>query len=196
MVRWFWATAWAGYFGGANSTQVKASLDEMRDFARGQGKLRVEGLLARPFPDRFDLRSARVRAYLIWELSTFRERLDLNGDPIDALRYLAESDNKAYRQIVARGTEMASPANRLMFPTRYGQSVRKSLLGLPADAGRRIAASHGIPPDALWALECGDGDRFIRIRTEFLAERERRFMAQVGVTPSVDLMGEADIDTE
>ena len=66
--RWFWVTSFTGWFGGVNTAQVTHALREIRDLARGKGTgFNVVDLdaPARPFPDRFDGRSARVRAFLL-----------------------------------------------------------------------------------------------------------------------------------
>lgn len=194
--RWFWATSWAGYFAGANSTQVKAALSEMRDFAAGRGRLSWRDLIARPFPDRFDQRSARVRAYLIWELNTFGQRLGLDGERVDARGLLAESEGRAYRQVVTTGPGRSSPGNRLVLPTGFGESVLSGLCAIQGSLLHPVLESHGIPTQAFEALRQGRYERFIRERATALAAREREFMSSLGVTLPNDLMGDADIDTE
>ena len=67
--RWFWVTSFTGWFGGVNTTQAKRALDEIRNLANGRGDaFSVVDLEtpAQPFPDRFDARSARVRAFLLY----------------------------------------------------------------------------------------------------------------------------------
>ena len=65
--RWFWVTSFTGWFGGVNTAQTKRALSEIRDLATdGEARFSVVNLEApaQPFPDRFDGRSARVRAFL------------------------------------------------------------------------------------------------------------------------------------
>ncbi|MEV6342644.1 DUF262 domain-containing protein [Actinoplanes sp. NPDC051851] len=189
--RWFWSTSWSGFFAGANTTQIREALVEMREFARGEAALDVSGQVARPFPERFDLRSARVRAFVLWELHEYRDRVGINGQPVEPLDLLLRSDASAYRQILSRGPRRSSPANRLMLPTAPGMSIRRALI----DAEPELLASHGVPEAAVELLAEGDEDGFIRERERFLAAKEREYIAAFDVEPPVDLVGGAEIDT-
>ncbi|MDX3107438.1 DUF262 domain-containing protein [Nonomuraea angiospora] len=197
LTRWFWVTSWSGFFAGANTTQIKQAIQQMRRFAQEKGSVTPPGVQARPFPDRFDLRSARVRAFIIWELKEFPERLGPDGSILRAVDILAQGATTAYRHVVSkRGLATASsPANRLIMTTQPGISVRGTLLALPAGIRDRILASHGIPEEAMGQLAAGDDEGFIETRRSFLAERERAFMTRFELTgnPSV---GETDIDTD
>ncbi|MDG6105165.1 DUF262 domain-containing protein [Dactylosporangium aurantiacum] len=198
LVRWFWATSWSGYFAGANTTQVKNELAEMRAFALGEGGLRLDALTARPFPERFDLRSARVRTFVLWDLKEFgHRRRSVDGAPFDALRVLATADTDAYRRVITTSISSGShPANRLILPTPPGVSLRKALAALPAELEDSVLTSHGIPRVAVERLRDGDLEGFIKERAAHLADRERSFMVTLGVEPAVDIQGDADIDTE
>lgn len=195
LIRWFWSTSWSGFFAGANTTQIKDALQEMRDFARGDGELNFTGQIARPFPNRFDLRSARIRAFILWDLQEFATRRDLDGKVIDGVGLLARSDTTAYRHVVTKGPGVSSPGNRLILPTPPGVSLRRALQELsPGD--KTLLQSHGIPQRALSYLRDGDGEGFIKERAIYLAERERIFITDLGVGLSSEILGEADIDTE
>ena len=79
--RWFWVTSFTGWFGGANTAQAKRALEEIRALAKGESEaFNVVDLdmPAQPFPDRFDTRSARVRAFLLYLASL--GPLSLKGD--------------------------------------------------------------------------------------------------------------------
>lgn len=194
--RWFWGTSWSGYFAGANSTQVKNSLLEMKRFARGDVSAPWEPQQARPFPDRFDFRSARVRAFILWELRAYPDRLGSDGKPVDPVGLLARSRSEAYSH-VARGVQsMSHPANRLILPTASGTSVRGALLGIQPEKEAEILRSHGIPVAALDRLRAGDDEGFIAERASALASSERDFMGEWGITPAAEASGEPDIDTE
>ncbi|GAA3339534.1 DUF262 domain-containing protein [Amorphoplanes nipponensis] len=196
LVDWFWTTSLSGFFAGANTTQIKNALIEMRHFALSGEDLNLKGQIARPFPDRFDLRSARIRSFIIWELGTYRARLDLTGQPVDAVELLARSDAAAYRQIVIQGAGRSSPANRLIFPTPPGVSVRRALTELSDALKDSVLESQGIPLAAAERLQQGDVEGFIRERAQHLASREREFMEQFSVLPPQELVGDSDIDTE
>jgi hypothetical protein len=196
LTKWFWATSWTGYFAGANTTDIRNALREIREFAAG-GPLKITADRARPFPDRFDLRSARLRAFIIWEMNEFPNRLTSAGTAIKAVDVFSRAATSAYRHVVttpARPTT-SSPANRLIMPTPPRVSVKSALLNLPDDLRDQVLLSHGIPVDALERLKAGDDEGFIEIRRTFLAEHERRFMRELGLGTSTDLVGETDIDT-
>ncbi|MGH3943012.1 MAG: DUF262 domain-containing protein [Pseudonocardiaceae bacterium] len=193
--RWFWSTSWSGFFASATTTQIKSALQEMRNFANGDGKLNLAGQIARPFPNRFDLRSARIRALILWDLREFAARRDFDGNPIDAVRMLARSDTTAYRRVVTQGASISNPANRLILPTPPGVSLRRALLDISIQ-NEKIIESHGIPQRALFCLRDGDEEGFIKERAAYLANRERTFITELGVESSSEILGEADIDTE
>jgi hypothetical protein len=194
--RWFWGTSLSGYFAGANTTQVKNSLQDMKDFADGKIGSPWVAQAARPFPDRFDFRGARVRAFILWELREYPRRRGYDGETIDPVDLLARSHTTAYQHVV-RGTPSAShPANRLIFPTKPGISVRSALLSLPPDEEEAVLASQGIPPLAMACLRAGDGEGFVTARADVMISRERSFMIQMGIVPAAEADGETDIDTE
>ncbi|WP_203720540.1 DUF262 domain-containing protein [Paractinoplanes brasiliensis] len=191
--RWFWSTSWSGYFAGANTTQIRLALIEMREFAKGLTDLDLGGQQARPFPERFDLRSARVRAFVLWELRRFPHRLRPNGHMIDPVDLLLRSDASAYRQIIPRGPRRSSPANRLMLPTAPGTSARRALL----EADQDLLESHGVPDAAVAWLREGDDERFLQDREHFLISEERLFIASfdVAMSHAASSAGEPEIDT-
>jgi hypothetical protein len=194
--RWFWGTSWSGFFAGANTTQVKNALQDMKDFADGKSASPWDAQAARPFPDKFDFRSARVRAFILWELREYPRRRGCNGKDVDPVELLARSHTTAYQHVV-RGIPSAShPANRLIFPTEPGVSVRSALLGLQPDEEEAVIASHGIPPHAMACLRAGDGEGFVTFRVDAMASRERAFMTSMRIVPATEPGGETDIDTE
>jgi hypothetical protein len=195
--RWFWGTSWSGHFAGANSTDIKNAIRDMKAFATGDRAMPWEPQRARPFPNRFDLRSARVRAFILWELREYPTRVDTDGNGIEAARQVTLSATEAYRHVVLRNAESVShPANRLILPTASGVSLRKALLTLPAASHEKVLDSHGIPQAAVNRLEADDGEGFIQERAKMLVALEREFMVKVGIEPPATETGEADIDTE
>lgn len=194
--QWFWGTSWSGFFASANTIQVRNSLADMKDFAAGNREAPWEPLAARPFPDYFDFRSTRVRAYILWELRNFRQRLDMDGKPVDPVDLLARSLDTAYQPICTGTPNSSNPANRIIFPTPPGISLQRALLKLPDDLRSEILESHGIPAEALSRLARGDGEGFINQRAAFLTGLEADFITAMGIEPSAAPSGEADIDTE
>ncbi len=194
--RWFWVTSWSGFFAGANTTQVKTSLLEMREFARGISVAVPIHERARPFPNRFDMRSARVRTLLIWLFREFPQPRDHEGNLLNPFEILSEADTGAFRHVAPSSNALgSSPANRLMFPTPRGLSVKRALGELAPSIEASVLESQCIPSESLEALRAGRDTDFVALRAETMAKRERRFMAEMGVTPSIDLVGDADIDT-
>jgi hypothetical protein len=196
LLRWFWGTSWSGYFAGANTTQIKNSLTMMVDFANGEVEAPWEPRDARPFPNKFDLRSARVRAFILWELGRFPERFVPGVGPLDPVDLLARSDVEAYQHVVWGTASVSHPANRLMYPTEPGFSVRSSLQNMRSDELDNVLDTHGIPLEALYKLRRGDGEGFITERARLLVRLEREFIGGMGITASSDDAGETDIDTE
>jgi hypothetical protein len=198
LTRWFWVTSWSGHFAGANSTQIKEALLEIKNFAAGRGSLSALDAQPRPFPDRFDLRSARVRAFIIWELQEFPERRTPGGTTLLPVEVLARGATSAYRHVITTpGVATASsPANRLIMPTASRVSLRNALLNLPDHLRADVLASHGIPASAVDQLSVGNEAGFIETRKVELAERERQFMARFGLLVDRIVVGETDIDTD
>jgi len=198
LVRWFWLTSWSGYFAGANTTQIKVALQEMKDFAEHGVFPNVTEQPARRFPNRFDMRSARVRSLLLWQLREFHEPIDNQGQPINVLDILEHADTQAFRHIVSRRTPLSSsPANRIVMPTPVGVTIKSAILSVADELRSEFCLSNGIPDEAIVALERNDDEEFIRLRADYLADGELSFMRDWGAKPLYGSQwGEADIDTE
>jgi Protein of unknown function DUF262 len=194
--RWFWGTSWSGFFAGANTTQIKNALAMMTDFADERISSPWEPQAARPFPDKFDLRSARVRAFILWELAQFSERFIPGYGWIDPVKLLAGSDAEAYQHVVWGVPSVSHPANRLIYQTHPGISVRSALQSLSETDREAVLSSHCIPATALELLQDGDGEGFILERAKLLARLERAFIEDMNIEASRVEEGETDIDTE
>jgi hypothetical protein len=185
--RWFWVTSFTGWFATFNSASAKLALDEMRALARGD-RTRIESVRhdeALPFPSRFDGRSARVRAFLLYLMSLGPLSLD-KGERLDAGGLLSQLGPQALRYVLSRGLPSAlhpSPANRILLGASHRGQARAALLSLPEAASEEILKSHGIPPDSVDLLRQGNSEEFIRRRLEFLIEGERGYMERHQVTP-------------
>ena len=116
--RWFWVTSFTGWFGGVNTAQAKRALEEIRGLARGRSEeLNVVNLdsQAQPFPERFDARSARVRAFLLYLASLRPRSLDGDGD-LDPGSLLSQLGTDAVGYVWSNPDQsdtVSSPANRL-----------------------------------------------------------------------------------
>lgn len=193
LTRWFWITSWSGYFASVNSSSSRQSIRDMTafatgereltDFEGGQGMFDFADQRARPFPEKFDMRSARVRAYILWELRSAPKRYEWAVDQIRAL------DNNAFRRVSNKVglPSGSSPANRAMVETPPGMSVRGAILNGIADLG--------LPSDVLDRLAEGDDEAFVQARAHLLAMQERQFIELTALDIAPAAIAEAEIDT-
>jgi len=190
--RWFRSTSLSGWFGGANTTQLKKMLASMRAFARGE--ISAEELLAidepaLPYPAKFDMQSARVRTLLLNQIA-LRRPLGADGKPIEVGRELMAHGNRAWRHVLPsqlRNSGLQSdPANRILLPPEANKSVRQTIVDLdPNDpVGESVLNSHFISKTAhQWLVE-GDYEGFVRDRALQIAGEERRFIESLGTRGS------------
>lgn len=205
LIRWFWITSWSGQFASVNSTASRQHIVEMRAFADGEkvledfagshGMFDFEEQRPRPFPDKFDLRSARVRAYLLWELRTFPHRYAVNGERYEAAEAIRKLDTAAFQRVWNKaGLAAASnPANRVVLDANPGLPTRDYI------SRCLIRAEHedilGIDRAILDRFLDGDDEGFIRLRAEALSRLERDFIEKMGAS-SPSSTGTTEIDTE
>ena len=204
--RWFWVSSFTGWFATFNSSQAKIAVEEMRQLARGQiQEIETVGMdaPALPFPSRFDGRSARVRAFLLYLMSLNPLSLD-TGEPLNAGQVLSQLGPKALRYILRRGlpkTLHGNPANRLLLGPKHKGQAKQALAEVPAGLRSEIFASHGIPGHALDLLVDDRMADFVAARQEHLIDGEREFMKQRRVTapidrqpmePQIDIEGDGD----
>ncbi|MGK5556726.1 DUF262 domain-containing protein [Actinomadura kijaniata] len=204
--RWFWITSWSGHFAGFNSTNTGQAIKDMRAFASGEKTLQdfasEQSMFSftdqrpRPFPEKFDLRSARVRAYLLWELREFPVRYTVNGVEYSAIDVIRKLDTAAFRRVSnASGLPNGSnPANRVVLDASPGMNAREyMLLSLARAQAKGILC---VSKEALTRLAQGDDEGFINLRADELAEREFRFIATMAATTDTSDHGGSEIDTE
>jgi hypothetical protein len=191
LVRWFWATSWSGVLRSTTSVEYPFNLMQMRT-PEGVYDLIDESVVgrARPMPEVFDARRGRVRAYLLWELQQFSQRVDLDGKVIDAVDLYVRSGTMAYRRVMDGGPQ--TPANYLLLPGPRTAAVASDLLKLSPRLLQTVMASHGIPVQALTRLSAGDAGAFEAARGAFLAKAERVFMQGMGVRPAPSDFADAD----
>ncbi len=188
--RWFWVTSFTGWFGGVNTAQAKRALEEIRALAKGESEtFNVVDLdmPAQPFPDRFDTRSARVRAFLLY-LASLGPR-SLKGDSVlepGPLLSLLGTDAVGYVWSNPDPPELvSSPANRLFVDEDHvGQALGKlsKLSKLDRDALGRLLPTHGFSIDCIGRLQNDDRVALINARLATLIEGKRAFMVERRVT--------------
>ena len=199
--RWFWVTSFTGWFGRVTSAQARRALREMRELAQGtREEFNVVDLdaPAQSFPDRFDARSARVRAFLLY-LASLRPRSlagDADLDPgvlltrrgTDAVGFLVSSLDP--RELVS------SPANRMFVDEGHvGQAVG-ALADLDEDPLRRLLPTHGFPIDCIDLFRDGDRAGILNKRLDALIRGEREFMTDRRVKLPTERTAPAIADSE
>ena len=188
--RWFWVTSFTGWFGGVNTAQAKHALEEIRNLANAKSAtINVVDLdgPAQPFPNRFDPRSARVRAFLLY-LASLRPRSLRGGANLEPGALLSALGTNALGYVWSNPDVpelVSSPANRLFVDEDYvGQALSRlsALSQEDDDRLRELLLTHGFPVDCIGQLRNNDRAGLIKAREEALIAGERAFMRERGVT--------------
>ncbi|MDE0448594.1 MAG: DUF262 domain-containing protein [Spirochaetaceae bacterium] len=186
--RWFWVTSFTGWFGGVNTAQAELALGEMRRLAIGTGVgFSVVDLEApaQPFPERFDGRSARVRAFLLY-LASLKPRSLLEDEDLDPGELLSILGTRAVGYVLSnfpgRRDLVRSPANRMFLDRVHVGQAFGALRTTKDDRLMRILRSHGFPFDSLQRLRSDDRTGLIESRLQALINGERDFMNGRNVT--------------
>ncbi|GAB3980411.1 hypothetical protein GCM10029978_078400 [Actinoallomurus acanthiterrae] len=206
LIRWFWITSWSGQFASMNSTTSRQSIQDMRAFATGHKELKdfagSQGMFdfadqrPRSFPDKFDLRSARVRAYLLWELREFPVRYSVTGAEYQAIDVIRRLDTAAFRRISNKAglSNGSHPANRVVLQPSPGSNSRQYMINSLRRAYEKGIL--GVSDEALARLATGAEEEFIDLRGAELAKQERRFIDTIAAAAEPSDYGGAEIDTE
>ncbi len=186
--RWFWVTSFSGWFGNANTTMVVKALHEIRDLAEDKRRnFRIVNLeeQALPFPDRFDGRSARARAFLLYlatlqplsvtsEQETLKPGELLSSLGVAALGYIIHQPHSA--------DEFGSiPGNRMFIDRNLSGDVFDHLAQLDDETLTRVLPSHGFSEESIQAIRRNNPTELIRSRQDCLIEGEQNFMKERGV---------------
>jgi Protein of unknown function DUF262 len=206
LIRWFWITSWSGHFASMNSTTSRQSIQDMRAFATGEKELRhfarEQGMFdfgdqrPRAFPDKFDLRSARVRAYLLWELREFPKRYSATGAEYQAIDVIRRLDTAAFRRISNKAglSNGSHPANRIVLEPHPGRNSRDYMASSLGKA--QANGVLGVSREALQLFASGAEEDFIHLRGIELARQEQRFIESMAATTEPSDHGSSEIDTE
>ena len=199
--RWFWVTSFTGWFGAVNPAQAKRALEEIRQLAKGESEtFNVVDLdmPAQPFPERFDARSARVRAFLLY-LSSLRPRSLLGDGDLDPGALMCRLGTDAVGYFVLDPDEcdlVFSPANRMFVDERHVGQALDALSALDDHALAELLPTHGFRLDCIGGLRNGDRARVIKERLDWLVSEERAFMAQRLVALPVERTAPAIADSD
>ena len=186
--RWFWVTSFTGWFGGVNTAQAKLALSEIRNVASGnREEFKVVDFNARaqPFPDRFDGRSARVRAFLLYLASLEPRALRSKGN-LDPGSRLSASGTLAVGHVFSNpgrlGELFSGPGNRMFVDADQVGQAFDALAGLQDDVLMEVLPTHGFPTDSVRRLRNGDRVGLVAVRLQTLIAGEREFMRARDVT--------------
>ena len=199
--RWFWVTSFTGWFGGVNTAQAKRALEEIRNLAKGKSEtFNVVDLdmQAQPFPDRFDARSARVRAFLLY-LASLRPRSLSGGADLDPGPLLSRLGTDAVGYLWSNPDPpelVSSPANRLFVDEDHVGQALGALAKLDDEELRRLLPTHGFPIDCIGRLRNDDRPGLIDARLTTLIDGERAFMEQRRVSLPTERMAPAIADSD
>jgi hypothetical protein len=192
--RWFWVTSFTGWFASGNPSRVRALIQEFREKAQSLGLQNLDGVRlddpALPFPKAFDMRSARVRTWLLALLAQqprdrdgrlieepWRVAVDSDPAPVGYVFAPKASDSEKHSDAASL---YSSPANRIVRVTKNRSQAKVWLVEVSDPA---VLASHGVPVEALPLLLNDQRVEFLRQRRDHLIELERQFMKAHGVTP-------------
>ena len=201
--RWFWVTSFTGWFGGVNTAQARRALGEIRELANGsRNGFDVVDLdaPALPFPERFDGRSARVRAFLLY-LASLRPRSLGGDDRLDPGKLLSTRGTKAVGYLVSSAGALderhfSSPANRLFVDgDKVGQAF-VDMERLDDEVLADLLPTHGFPPNSTRLLRNDDRMELVSARLDTLIAGERCFMTQRAVKPPTGRTGATIADSE
>ena len=181
--RWFWVTSFSGWFGGVGGARVRLALQEMRELAKGEvHAVQVVDLEspAAPFPSRFDGRSARVRAFLLFLGSLGPRSLEKPNQSLDPGELLASRGTEAVGYVVANrggGHELfSSPANRMFVDAYHFGQTLGPLQDKNDDQLKQLLPTHGFDLNSIELLREGQRESLIRERIQTLIKGEREFM--------------------
>lgn len=180
--RWFWVTSFTGWFGGVNTAQANQALSEIHDLAAGN---RTEFAVinldapAQPFPERFDARSARVRAFLLY-LASLNPHSIQGEDVLCPGDLLSSLGTGAVGHVSKNQSQLEhfirSPANRMFVDRDHvGQTFRK-LEDMSDERLTMLLPSHGFPAESILHVRNGDRAGLISARLKALIVGEREFM--------------------
>lgn len=186
LYNWLWATTYAEYFAGTNSTRLRLAMEGLAAAVGGKADLLPDDLTREiDPPGRFDFRSARSRAIALGMAD--RRPLGVGGQPCDAHELLALHGRQATPKLlidreVLRAVPRASAEgfeNRFIVAPGKAKELRDLLLSASCDA--EVAESHGIDRRARKLMQAGDWSGFLERRRALYLEHERSFAEGLGL---------------
>lgn len=187
--KWFWSTSFSKYFGRSNYSLIRESLNNMRDYAKGNIEdLKIEETINFNFKDfifsKFSLKSASSKAFALLLASKNPKSL-LDGTPVNLGNALSIINKNEYHHLFPknflerRGIEQKKINMHINFcitslssnraisdlsPSVYFSQVQSSL----GDKLYEILETNLINKEAFEAGLADDYDKFIDIRSELI----------------------------
>ena len=200
---WFWVTSFTGWFGGVNSSQARDALEEIRRLARdSNSQLSVVDLKApaQGFPERFDARSARVRAFLLYLASLGPRSLAAGAGNLNPGALLSRLGNSAVGYLWSNPSPpelVSGPANRMFMDEELRGQALSHLESLDDEHLSKLLPTHGFPTECTDMVRKGDRTGLLEARRQYLMEGERMFMQERFVSLPTDRTAAtvADSDT-
>ena len=179
ILRALWATSYNGSYTIGSSRTFNDAVESVRRFARGTA-LDLKDLgqgRARPLPQNFHPKSARVRAFFLFLKHQRPRRLDDGVEiPFEELLQRGLYDTAL---VIGSKTYSHRLANRVLLGQTAGAPIRDKLVllwsRLSEPIVRDILRSHVISDEALLCLVEGQEDMFMEQRERDLREAERSF---------------------
>lgn len=187
--RWFWATTFAEYFAGMNSSRWLRARQHLGQMLRGEAS-HLPPDIVQPVRAirRFDMRAARSRALVI-QLAAAAPSSD---DREFWLTALAEHGKDAVPKLffsadLRDGDDGEGPENRILCLPRDLRTRRRQLLDSPREVEPSWRRLNLIEEPCLEALEQGDVSRFLKLRRRALLSFEEKRVQAVDLTYETDL---------
>lgn len=199
--RWFWLTSLTSWFNGVSASLMMRMLEELQEIVRGERtalEVLDPSMVPQPFPSRFDIRSARVRGFLLYLASLHPRSIVREDQELEPGRLLTAFGSRALGRIATDTQDVElrqSPANRMFIDDDHRGAVWGSLV----EVARRdpdSLASHGFPPNAARFIIDDDREGLIRARLHELIEGERQFIRAKGLAPPHAEQGNIIADTD
>lgn len=189
--QWFWVTSFVG-IDNVNNSKKLATINEMRDFARSEEDISFSFKMvnfsekATPFPNRYNLISARTKAFTLFLSSLSPKALD-DSNNLDIKELLANNGYRAFNYIFSNDNK-GRVANRIISKDKdtvknFLTIIRRPIGLFSSNTDIKFLESHAISIEAFNALIQNKKEDFLSLRENELIRLEKEFLRSKGVNP-------------